>query len=278
MKHFSATYQDFVRFDVKPNEDAFLVSKKFPILAVADGVTQSHYPNGRYALPYGAKEAAHIFCRSVVHFLERGIDFEKENEIKEAIKGAFSEANQRIKELNEKHGIQKRMDYKEHDWFDTVGVTVVVVRNNLYYGFVGDCGLVIFDRHNKKKFQTKDMVRPAVKRFNAMHPNANTWDILQCQFIIRKYFRNNPNKRGYGSFTGQAGVEHYYALGKKQLQKGDMVVLYSDGLVELLKEKSFLKILRAENKKKLNELVMQKAKEDPKKYGDDRTFISFVFE
>src|SRR3989344_3574280 len=109
MKYFSATYQDFVRFDVKPNEDAFLVSKKFPVFAVADGVTQSLYPNGRYALPHGAKEAAHIFCHTIVKYLEKNTN---EKAIKNTFRQAFGTANQKIKELNEKHNIQKRMDYK----------------------------------------------------------------------------------------------------------------------------------------------------------------------
>lgn len=278
MKTFSATYQDFVRFDMKPNEDALLISKKFPIFAVADGVTQSHYPNGRYALPYGAKEGAHIFCRKVVHFLEKNANFKEKDgrKIKNTIKEAFNEANQEIKKLNKKHGIQKRMDYKEHDWFDTVGIIAVIIKNELYYGFVGDCGLAIFDKNNKKRFQTKDMVKPAIKRFDAIYPDAGRWNVLRRQFVIRKDFRNNPNKKGYGSFTGQSGVEHYYAIGTQQLNRGDMVVLYSDGLFELLKDKNFIQVLRKQDKKQLNSFVMQKAKETPSKYGDDRTFVSFI--
>lgn len=278
MKYFYATYQDFVRFNVKPNEDSLLVSKRFPIFAVADGVTQSHYSNERYNLPYGAKEAANIFCQSVVHFLEREINIKNTNEkeIKNAIKKAFNTVNKKIKELNEKHGIQKRVDYKKHDWFDTVGIVAVKVKNNLYYGFVGDCGLIVLNKNNKKKFQTKNMVRLAVKRFNAMYPHWQNFDPLKRQFIIRKDFRNNPNKKGYGSFTGQPEVEHYYTIGKKQLNKWDMVVLYSDGFFELLKNKDFVQILRKQDKKQLNKFVMQKAKEDSSRFGDDRTFISFI--
>jgi len=277
MKIFSATYQDFVRFDVKPNEDAFLISEKFPIFAVADGVTQSHYPNGRYALPYGAKEAANIFCEAIIDYLENNLDFKKadEKEIKNAIKEAFNFTNQKIRELNEKHSIQKRMDYKEHDWFDTVGVVAIVVSKILYYGFVGDCGLAIFDKNNKKKFQTEDMVQPAVKRFKTMYPDSDVWDPLQRQFLIRKDFRNNPDKRiGYGSFTGQLGVENYYALGKRKLTKGDMVVLYSDGFFELMKHPDFLGTLRSGKKNTLDSFGMKKAKENHKKYGDDRTFVA----
>lgn len=278
MKYFSASYRDFVRFDVKPNEDYRLTSKKFPVFAVADGVTQSHYPNGRYALPYGAKEAARIFCHATVQYLEKNYSLIRANKrIEKLIGEAFDIANQKIKALNEKHGIQKRMDYKEHDWFDTVGVVGVVINSTLHYGFVGDCGLAIFDARNKKIFQTKDMVRPAIKRFEKMFPDHLQFERLKHQFIIRKDFRNNPDKNGYGSFTGQPEVQNYYAFGIKKLHKGDMMILYSDGFFELLKNEEFIKILRKQDKKQLDRFVMKKAKENHKQYGDDRTFISVVF-
>ena len=278
MKTFSATYRDFVRFDVKPNEDAFLISKKLPIFAVADGVTQSHYKNGRYALPYGAKLAAKIFCKSTVKYLEKSYSHILENvRIKNIIKESFDLANQKIRELNVKHGlVDKRMDYLQHDWFDTVGVTAVLVKNTLHYGFVGDCGLAIFNKNNKKIFQTKDMVAPAIKRFEKMYSGHAKFSFDKRTFIVRHDFRNNPDKTGYGSFTGEEHVRYYYAFGAKKLQKGDMVVLYSDGMVNLLKDGEFIKILRLRDKTKLTNFVMQKAKENSKKYGDDRTFALAV--
>lgn len=74
---FSATFPDFIRFDknpTKPNEDAFLFSKKYPIFLVADGVTQSHFKNGKYAYPDGAKKAANIFCSQSLKVLEKNIN------------------------------------------------------------------------------------------------------------------------------------------------------------------------------------------------------------
>ncbi len=279
MKIFLATYQDFVRFDVKPNEDALLISKKIPVLAVADGVTQSHYKNGRYALPYGARLAARIFCKTTVSHLEKHVNIKNasEKQIKSAIKEAFNTANKKIRELNIKHGlVDKRMDYLQHDWFDTVGIAAVVVKNTLHYGFVGDCGLIIFNKNNKKIFQTKDMVRPAVKRYENMYPDFAAFPAEKRTLIIRRDFRNNPDKKGYGSFTGEGNVQYYYAFGTKRLNKGDMVVLYSDGFFNLLKDAEFITILRGCDKNKLTKFVMQKAEEKPKKYGDDRTFISVI--
>lgn len=169
------------------------------------------------------------------------------------------------------------MDYLQHDWFDTVGVAGIIIKDILYYGFVGDCGLIIFDKNNKKKFQTKDMVKPAVKRYEVMYPNHANLSAEKRTFIIRHDFRNNPNKKGYGSFTGEENVQKYYALGAKKLYKNDLVVLYSDGFFELLKDKNFIEILRKRDSNSLKQFVMQKARGNPAKYGDDRTFISVIY-
>lgn len=253
MKYFSATYGDYKKFDAKPNEDYYLISKKLPVLAVADGVTQSHHKNGRYALPYGAKGAARVFCKNAIQYLEKSLDFRKVNgkEIKSAIKNTFNFANQKIKELNIKHGIDKKMDYITYDWFDSVGALGIIIKNKLYCGYVGDCGLIIFDKNNKKVFQTKDMVKPAVKRFEKTHKNWKTLPQSKRTLIVHRDFRNNPNKMGYGSFSGEPNVEKYYQIKSKKLESNDLAVFYSDGFFELLKNKEFVKILRSHNKKSL---------------------------
>lgn len=279
MKYFLATYGDYKKFDAKPNEDYYLISKNLPVFAVADGVTQSHYKSNRYALPYGAKEAARIFCKSAIQHLEENSDFKKttDKEIKNVIKNAFNFANQKIKELNIKHGIDKKMDYITHDWFDAVGILGILVKNKIYYGYVGDCGLAIFDKNNKKAFQTKDMVRPAVKRFKKLHKNWKSFPQSKRTLIMHRDFRNNPAKTGYGSFSGEPGVEKYYQIKSKRLKNNDLAVFYSDGLLELLKIGGFVEILRSHNKKKLANFMAKKTRENSEKYGRDRTLISFVF-
>ncbi|OGZ78847.1 MAG: hypothetical protein A2528_00385 [Candidatus Staskawiczbacteria bacterium RIFOXYD2_FULL_37_9] len=268
MKLFYATYGDFIKFDEKPNEDFYLFSKKFPIFAVADGVTQSHFKNGKYAFPNGAKESAEIFCKSAVKFLEKNLDLEK----------AFNFANGKIKELNIKYGIDEKLNYVEYDWLDTVGVVGYILKNKLFYGYTGDCGLIIFDKNNKKKFQTKDMVAPALKKFKGMYKDWENLSKEKRALIIHRDFRNNPNKKGYGSFSGEEGVKNYYKFGNIKLNKNDLVIFYTDGFFELLKDKGFVKILREGDKKKLNSVVLQKAEENDQKFGADRTFISVKFE
>ncbi|MEK7562512.1 MAG: PP2C family serine/threonine-protein phosphatase [Patescibacteria group bacterium] len=267
-KYFTASYGDFIKFDKKPNEDFYLLSKKFSIFAVADGVTQSHYSNGDCVFPEGAKEAAEIFCRATVEYLEENLD----------LKSAFNFANEKIKELNEKYGIDKKMDYVIYDWFDAVGAAGFILENKLFYGYVGDCGLIIFDSNNKKKFQTKDAVAPAVKKFRETYKNWKKFSKNQRTELMHKDFRNNPNKKGYGSFTGEKSVENYYKFGAKDLAKDDLIVFYTDGTAKLLKDKNFIEILRKKNKKNLDKFILKKAEENEQAYGCDRTFIAVKIE
>lgn len=190
---------------------------------------------------------------------------------------AFDDANQKIKELNIREGMDKNLNYVEYDWFDTVGIAAIIENNKLFYGFVGDCGLAIFDKNNKNKFQTKDMVQPAVARFVKQFEKHGRIEKRERTKIIHCDFRNNPNKKGYGSFSGEEGVKNYYKFGSKKLKTGDLVVLFSDGVFWLLKDKAFLQILRGQNKQELDEFIVKKATENTEKYGSDRTFIAIEY-
>ena len=268
MEYFSTTYTDIIKFDKKPNEDFYLFSKKFPIFVIADGVTQSHFKSGGYAFPAGAKTAAKIFCYFVLEFLEKnGCLIEK----------AFDLANQKIKEFNIAEGIDKRLNYLEYDWFDCVGVVGFIIENNLYYGYVGDCGLAIFDGKNKLKFQTKDMVRPAIEEARKIYKDWDNFPKEKRNLIMRQDFRNRLDGKGYGSFTGGERVKKYYKIGIQKLELSDLIIFYSDGFLNYFQFPEFIEILRKKDKKSLDEFTLQKAKENYEKYGTDRTLIAIEF-
>ena len=281
MKYFSATYTDFVKFNKKPNEDFHLISKKHQIFIIADGVTQSQFLAGKYkgeyAFPAGAKMAAQIFCQSVLEFLEKNFN-SKKKKFEVLIKQAFDSVNQKIRKLNIHEGLDRRLNYLEYDLFDTVGIVGFISGNSIYYGYVGDCGLVIFDKNNKLKFQTDNDVLLAVKRAKKIYKNWQSFLQEKQTLIFHRDFRNNPNGEGYGSFSGEDGVKKYYKINKKVLEPGDLVIFYSDGFINYFKFKKFIEILRKQDKKTLNNFSLTKAKENHKKYGTDRTLISFIFQ
>ena len=282
MKYFSASYTDFVKFNRKPNEDFYLVSKKYPLFVIADGVTQGKFRSGKYkgeyAFPAGAKMAAQIFCHSILEFLEKKLNSRNKRDVNFAgfIEKSFDLANQKIRELNEIEGIDKRLDYLEYDLFDTVGVVGFLIKDTVYYGYVGDCGLAIFNQNSNLKFQTKDAVLPAIERAKKIYKNWQNFSQVKKTLIFHRDLRNNPDGKGYGSFSGESGVKKYYKIGKKILKPGDLVVFYSDGFINYFRFQKFIEILRKRHKKELDMLTLKKTKENYEKYGTDGTFISFI--
>ena len=276
MKYFFASFTDFIKFDRKPNEDFYLISEKLPIFVIADGVTQSHFPSGEYAFPAGARMAAQIFCYTTLGFLEAKLN-SQDKKSESLIEKAFDLANQRIRELNIVEGIDKKLNFLEYDWFDTVGIAGFIIKDKIFYGFVGDCGLAIFDRNNKLKFQTKDMVAPVEERAKKIYKNWKNLPLRKRRLIMRKDFRNNPSGKGYGSFTGEKGVKKYYKISHKNLEPKDLIVFYSDGFLNYFQFPEFIEILRKQDKKALDDFTFQKAKENYQRYGTDRTLIAIIF-
>ena len=276
MKYFAATYTDFIKFDKKPNEDFHLASSKYLIFAVADGVTQAHFSSGEYAFPAGAQAASEIFCYALLEFLEKELSQKKVN-LQKLIRSSFNLANKRIKELNKSEGITQKMDNLIYDYFDTVGVAGFIKNGYLYYGYVGDCGLKIFNKENRLKFETEDKVVLARKKAREKYKKWDQFSKNQKTIIMHKEFRNNPSGQGYGSFTGEKGIEKYYKIGREKLENKDLIVFHSDGFSEYFKFLEFIKILRKQKKKDLDDFTLKKAKQNPPKFGTDRTLISITF-
>src|SRR3989344_593600 len=188
MHIFAATYTDAVKFNRKPNEDYFLASEKHPIFSVADGVTRYVAEDLRYSYPAGARAAAQIFCQSAVEYLEN--EFEKGTGLQEkTMRETLKFANGRIRELNENEGMTKEtINYRDRDFFDCVGIVTVISRSTLLYGYLSDCGLVLFSKENKLLFRTENTIRPVIAPYIQME------DVRKRRELIKKELRNNPTE------------------------------------------------------------------------------------
>lgn len=278
MRHFAVSFSDIFKFDRKPNEDFYLISSSFPIYAIADGVTQAHFPSGEYAFPLGAKTAAEIFCFTILNNLENNFLNKKIFRNPEQIlEKSFNLANKKIRALNETEGMFEKLDYYVYDLFDTVGIAGFILKDILYYGFVGDCALKVFDKNNKLKFQTEDQVKKAINFAKNIHKDWENLTIQERIIIMHKEFRNRSDGKGYGSFSGEENVKKYYEIGKIFLKEGDLIVFHSDGFSNYFQFPEFLEFLRKGDGKSLKEFSYNLAIINPFKYGTDRTFIAINF-
>lgn len=230
-----------------PEEDSFkhYLNDKI-LISVADGITRD--PLGvkilednlfnkigtcaTYLRPSPAKKASNLFCKSFIEYLK------KKKIGDNSIKKSFEYINKKIYELNK--GI--KIDYLKNDFGACVGVGVIIKNNRLYYGYITDCGLAVFDRKGKLRFKTKnegpnskgDINRDVMKKYNT------NFKYPKGRKIIRSKYRNNPSEPlAYGALTGEKNALCYVRTGEFQLTDKDYVILYSDGMFPIIFSKTF---------------------------------------
>lgn len=137
----------------RPNEDCVMhVSSR--VFAVGDGITRFVLGANEYPNPSIASSASTTFCRIATRcansLIEQGQEVLFGDKIKEIVKIGFKEANSCIQEFNALHGITRETtDYLKNDFAGCVGVLGILMGSTLYYGYIGDCGLLIY---NSKSF------------------------------------------------------------------------------------------------------------------------------
>lgn len=121
------------------DEDAFYVSTRFPVYAVADGVTLSL--KGELKTPRGSKPAAELFCKKSVGFLEQNFEMLSEKKIR----SSYAHANKAVGELNKKNKIP----------LSAVAALVAVKEGTIFGSRLTDCGFAIV-RRGKIFFKTPE--------------------------------------------------------------------------------------------------------------------------
>jgi hypothetical protein len=271
-RFFESAYQE--NFDMNPQEDFFLVSKKFPIFSLADGVTREHDEKGKYPDPSPAAELAGIFCQAVISEAEKLYpDFNMES-----LKQIFKIANQKAGDFNRLKGFAKdKTNFWDFDLVAATGAYAVIKDKKLFWSVIGDCYVAVFGKDGKLKFKSPDPW--GLADFN--HPD--NWDKLtdkEQRIYTRKFIRNGVNQQneliGYGVATGEITAERYLKYGELALEKNDLVFLVTDGYEKYLNLPELIKLFvdwPLFLKNKVKALSRKLSEEDPEKYGHERTII-----
>lgn len=224
-----------------PTEDSFKVrtDKDYGIFVVADGITRD--PNKikkividfsnkelakkiskNYPRPSPAKIAADLFCKSFVKYYNNSFD----------IFELFKKANDKIRLLNKKKN--KKQDYLGNDFWACVASGAILSNNRLYWGFISDCGLAVFDESGKLKFRTNN--EGPSKQIDALLKKRGTSFAFQKgRRLARKFYRNNPAESfSYGAITGEQKSLYYVRTGEIKVNCGDYIIFFSDGALPIL--------------------------------------------
>lgn len=257
-----------------PVEDQFYTSENEAI--VADGITrdpigisdlsicsQSQFLE-RYPRPSGAelaaKEICNTFSNTTGSLMERLV-----------------KCNNSIKELNDKYILN--CDYLGNDYYGAVASCISIENTTLYYAYICDCGVIVYDSLGNIKFQTEDDKEiysdPFISQIGI------PWYLPEARVIVRRDYRNNLNNIydgkcvSYGAITGEKSAINFIKSGQIKLSNGDIILVYSDGFNEFLHDKEFISLIINFDKAKFESYIKTKSESDYEKYGKEKTLVLF---
>lgn len=260
-----------------PQEDFLLVSKKYPIFVVADGVTLIQYiiDKKEYPDPSPAGDVARIFCEKLLESAEARYDRFKENDIKEI----FREANNAVGEYNRRKGRTKETtDYWDNDLYATTASFAVIKENKVYWGSICDSYVMVFSGDGKIKFQSPNFDErkedDPPKFIGDSHDSK-----AKAQYTWRES-RNGVNENqklvGYGVATGEETANRYLNFGCFDVKQGDIVAILTDGFENYVQIPEFMSIFikwSDDIESCFKKFTAMKGKENPEKFGHERTLI-----
>jgi len=231
----------------RPSEDYSLCKRG--VFAVFDGVTllyQKPYPR-----PSPAAEAAKIGATTVVRTI---LDGKSAREGRALIESSFVAANEEIRKLNEKLGIDSRtVDHIGKQYAAAVGCFGFIKDKRFYFGQINDCGITSFDPQGKWETDIILNQVPLLKHLAKME-GAGRFEAgsREEHIYVRSRIVNNPQvtheeeRIGFGVMTGEDQARSFLRVGVINLYRGQTIVLYSDGFIPLMRDPEFTKLLTRE--------------------------------
>lgn len=185
-------------------------------------------------------------------------------------------ANENIRKLNEKYIL--KCDYLQNDYYGTVASAAFIKDHILYYSYICDCGIIVYDKNGKKTFQTEDELEKITRPFLNTIPYP--WTDDRSRIITRRDYRNNlmmihdGKCVSYGALTGEKNAESFIREGTFPLHDDDTVIVYSDGFFNFLDIPEFISLILHFDSLTFEKFVNQKALENYSLYGKEKTLIT----
>ena len=245
--------------DLRWPEDSYEYDESCGLMVVADGITRDpknlpvlpnkkeflgmlkffwNYPGSK--LKFWRREispAKRTADRCCTSFMGAMRSFDRKDA--KAIYSSLSIGNKEIKNLGEEYNPEP--DYLENDYWGCVAAGCALRKEEgqriLSYGYIADCGIVVFSSGNDKKFRTmnegpnsKGSIDEDIKE-----KYKTGFRFPEGRKIIRSKYRNNPEQPlAYGALTGEENAMKYVCTGEIEIEKGDIVIIYTDGLEDIV--------------------------------------------
>lgn len=261
---------------VHPLEDYLLISKRFPIFVVADGVTLELNPDGTYPVPSGAADVARIFCEEFI----RAAETEYEHASEEILHEAFRAGNAAVGQFNESQGrTKKSINYWDHDLFAATTAFAAVQDDQVFWASLCDAFVAQIDGKGNVMFKSPECW-PLSRRRKYLPADWQAHPEDERKKTIRRVYRNGINEQGeligYGVVTGEEAAERYVNYGSFVLAPGECAAFVTDGFEQYLNLPEFRAIFVEwpdDLETRVLQFTRQKAREDPKNFGHERSLI-----
>ncbi|MDD4995601.1 MAG: protein phosphatase 2C domain-containing protein [Patescibacteria group bacterium] len=277
LREFGLKLED-IKNGLHPKEDFLLVSEKYPIFVVADGVTLIQYLVERKEYPNlsPAGEIARVFCEEFLKAAEDKYELFHESDIREI----FQIANQAAGKYNQEHGRTKEtVDYWNNDFYAATAAFAVIIDKKVYWGSIGDSYIMHFKNDGSLFFKSPDINAKVEAEAPPYVGDAN--DVKAKAQYVWSQKRNGVNDEGkligYGVVTGEEAANRYLNFGSFEVEPGDLVAVITDGFEEYMELPEFLSILSQwphDMEECFKKFTARKATVDaPEKYGHERSLI-----
>lgn len=260
-----------------PREDAYRHSESgnFSVISVADGITRDP-TNGTlpdvnklsgkirfrlgYPRPSPAFYVASIFCKGFDSNLN--LVHSQNNKIGEdQIFEAFRLSNQVIRNIN--GNFFPNPDYLKNDLAGCVASGAVINGRDIFYGYIADCGFCVFDGKGDLKFKTVNEGPNSKGSIDedVFKKHGTSFELPEGRKIIRSLYRNNPAEPlSYGALTGETSALEYIRTGHFELKEGDIPMVFTDGLEQVIQSGEFADRIRARDFTGIKKLCRRKVK------------------
>jgi hypothetical protein len=213
-----------------PTEDSYAFDEQKKIATVADGITRDFSDGtnvtsgissliksweGKY--PLFAKDASEISTNAYMK-----------------TKSLFI-TNERLNIYQFKARLNLT-DYLAKDFAGCTASGIFEENGFLNWQFIADSGIAIF-RGEDLEFKTSNEgpnSKGSIDK-DILEKYGLTFNDQEGRRIIRSQYRNNPsNPLAYGALTGEKAAERYIRSGKESLQNGNYVLLFTDGVGDII--------------------------------------------
>ena len=208
------------------------------IFVVADGITHD-VDNGFYPNPSDSAEVAKIVCNTFIRELKSTT-----REL-EDIKNSIPKVNEAVQKFNSASNLYKNREDNGYTIGSAVFSIIIIKESKLIYAVLDDCFFSIFSNDLIDHPTLKSFVELSAKYYDAHYD----WNKPNDRKVWRKDYRNHElnfygQTLGYGAIDGRAGFEKYIQYGEEKLVNGDLICLYTDGFIKIMKDTEFIRKLK----------------------------------